>query len=136
MHQIQGRAATFSSSSSQSTVTTDDEGAKEIGLIESAQEDKEIGWLFVIADAVAINQLALHGRCSQLGCRLRGLRACVSQKLCHSRAFAITAGMPARIGSSISEWQDAQGLVYARDGFQWNGSAGEDFHSEDPLCCL
>ena len=61
-----------------------------------------------------VNQSALHGRCSQLGCGFWGLRACVSQELCHSRDFAVTAGTLARIGPSISERQDAQGLGNAR----------------------
>ena len=38
-----------------------DVGAKEIGLIESVQENEEIGWIFMIAEAVAINQLSMNG---------------------------------------------------------------------------
>ena len=33
----------------------------EIGLIESVQEDSVMGWLFMIADAMSINQLSMDG---------------------------------------------------------------------------
>ena len=36
-------------------------GAKEVGLIESVQEDSEMGWLFMNADAMSINQLSMDG---------------------------------------------------------------------------
>ena len=61
MHQVQSGAATVSSSSSQASVSTNNVGAKEIGLIESVQEDSEMGWLFMIADAMSINQLSMDG---------------------------------------------------------------------------
>ena len=63
MHQIQGgaAAATASSSSSQKTEKKTDEGAKEIALIESLQKDTERGWLFMIAEAMTINQLSWDG---------------------------------------------------------------------------
>ena len=61
MHQIQGKAGTAISSSSQSTLMATDVGTKEIGLIESVHEDAEISWLFLVADAVAINQLSMDG---------------------------------------------------------------------------
>ena len=133
VHQIPGGAATVSSSSSQSTVMTNDVGARGVGHTESVQEDIEMGWLFMIADAVAINQLSMDGAQSLV---VGSGAACVSQKFRHAGTFAITAGMLARNGSSISKWQDAQCLGDARGGFQRNGSAREDFHSEDPLCCL
>ena len=41
--------------------TTNDVGAKEIGLIESVQEEKEMGWSLMIADAMAINRLSMDG---------------------------------------------------------------------------
>ena len=63
VHQIQGgaAAATASSSSSQKTEKKTDEGAKEIALIESVQKDTERGWLFMIAEAMTINQLSWDG---------------------------------------------------------------------------
>ena len=61
VHQVQSGAATVSSSSSQASVSTNNVGAKEIGLIESVQEDSEMGWLFMIADAMSINQLSMDG---------------------------------------------------------------------------
>ena len=45
--------------SSQASVSTNN--AKEIGLIESMQDDSEMGWLFMIADAMSINQLSMDG---------------------------------------------------------------------------
>ena len=59
--QIQSGAAAVSSNSSQASVSTNNVGAKEIGLIESVQEDSEMGWLFMIADAMTINQLSMDG---------------------------------------------------------------------------
>ena len=60
MHQVQGKAGTASSSSSQSTLTATDVGTKQIGLVESVCEDAEMGWLFMVAaDAVAINKLSM-----------------------------------------------------------------------------
>ena len=61
VHQIQGKAGTASSSSSQSTLMATDAGTKEIGLIESVHEDAEISWLFLVADAVTISQLSMDG---------------------------------------------------------------------------
>ena len=61
VHQVQSGAATVSSSSSQASVSTNDEGAKEIGLIESVQEDSEMGWLFMVADSMTIEQLSMDG---------------------------------------------------------------------------
>ena len=61
VHQVQSGAAAVSSSSSQASVSTNNVGAKEIGLIESVQEDSEMGWLFMIADAMLINQLSMDG---------------------------------------------------------------------------
>ena len=61
MHQVQGKAGTASSSSSQSTLSTTNVGTKEIGLIESVCEDAEMSWIFMVADAVAINQLSMDG---------------------------------------------------------------------------
>ena len=61
MHQVQGKAGTASSSSSQSTLSATDVGTKEIGLIESVCEDAEMSWILVVADAVAINQLSVDG---------------------------------------------------------------------------
>ena len=61
VHQIQGKAVTASSSSSQSTLTAADASTKEIGLIESVCGDAEMSWLFMVADAVAINQLSMDG---------------------------------------------------------------------------
>ena len=60
-HQVQGKAGSASSSNSQSTLSATDVGTKEIGLIESVCEDAEMSWLFMIADAVAINQLSMDG---------------------------------------------------------------------------
>ena len=61
VHQVQSGAATVSSSSSQVSVSTNNVGAKEIGLIESVQEDSEMGWLFMIADSMTIEQLSMDG---------------------------------------------------------------------------
>ena len=61
MHQIQGKAGTAISSSSQSTLMATDVGTKVIGLIESVCEDAEVSWLFMVADAVAIKQLSMDG---------------------------------------------------------------------------
>ena len=36
-------------------------GAKEVGLIESVQEDSEMGWLFMAADSMTIEQLSMDG---------------------------------------------------------------------------
>ena len=41
--------------------TVADVGTKEIGLIESVCEDAELSWIFIFADAVAINQLSMDG---------------------------------------------------------------------------
>ena len=43
VHQVQSAAVTVSSSSSQASVSTNNVGAKEIGFIESVQEDSEMG---------------------------------------------------------------------------------------------
>ena len=61
VHQVQSGAATVSSSSSQVSVSTNNVGAKEIGLIESVQEDSEMGWLFMVADSMTIEQLSMDG---------------------------------------------------------------------------
>ena len=61
VHQVQSGAATVSSSSSQASVSTNNVGAKEIGLIESVQEDSEMGWLFMVADSMTIEQLSMEG---------------------------------------------------------------------------
>ena len=61
VHQVQSGAATVSSSSSQASVSTNNVGAKEIGLIESVQEDSELGWLFMVADSMTIEQLSMDG---------------------------------------------------------------------------
>ena len=48
------------SSSSQSTLSATDVGTNEIGEFdESVFEDAEMSWIFVVADAVAINQLSM-----------------------------------------------------------------------------
>ena len=61
MHQVRGIAGTASSRSSQSALSATDVGTKEIGLIESVCEGAEMSWIFVVADAVAINQLSMDG---------------------------------------------------------------------------
>ena len=61
MHKIQGKAGKASSSSPQSTLTATDAGTKEIGLIESVGEDAKMSRHFMVADAVAINQLSMDG---------------------------------------------------------------------------
>ena len=61
VHQVQSGAAAVRSSSSQASVSTNNAGAKEIGLIESVQEDSEIGWLFMFADSMTIEQLSMDG---------------------------------------------------------------------------
>ena len=61
VHQVQSGAATVRSSNSQASVSTNNIGAKEIGLIESVQEDSEMGWLFMIADSMTIEQLSMDG---------------------------------------------------------------------------
>ena len=57
---MQSGAATVSSSSSQASVSTNNVGAKEIGLIESVQEDSEMGSLFMVADSMTIEQDGAH----------------------------------------------------------------------------
>ena len=84
MHQVQGKAGTASSSSSQSTLSATDVGTKDIGLIESVCEDTEMSWIFVVADAVAINQLSMDGA-NSLVVRLRASRA-----RCVRRAMPLT----------------------------------------------
>ena len=42
-------------------MSTNNVGAKEIGLIESVQEDSEMGWLFMVADSMTIEQLSMDG---------------------------------------------------------------------------
>ena len=59
VHQVQSGAVTVSSSSL--SVSTNNVGAKEIGLIESVQEDSEMGWLFMVADSMTIEQLSMDG---------------------------------------------------------------------------
>ena len=63
VHQIQSGAvsAKTSSSSSQSTVKKTNGGAKEVSFVEKVQENTEIGWLFMIAEVMTINQLTLEG---------------------------------------------------------------------------
>ena len=61
VHQVQSGAATVSSNSSQASVSTNNVGAKEIGLIESVQEDSEMGWLFMVADSMTIEKLSMDG---------------------------------------------------------------------------
>ena len=65
-----------------------------LGLIESVCENSEMSCNFMVADGIAINQLSIDGA--------GGLRARVSDRLCHSRDSASTADMLARFGSSIS----------------------------------
>ena len=59
VHQVQGKAGTASLSSSQSTLSATEVGTEEIGLIESVCEDAGMSWIFMVADAVAINQLSM-----------------------------------------------------------------------------
>ena len=61
VHQMQGTAGTASSSSSQCTLSATDVGTKEIGHGDSVCEDAEMSWIFMVADAVAINQLSMDG---------------------------------------------------------------------------
>ena len=61
VHQVQGEAGTASPSCSQSTLSATDVGTKEIGLIESLCEDAEVSWIFMVADAAAINWLSMDG---------------------------------------------------------------------------
>ena len=42
-------------------MSTNNVGAKEIGLIEAVQEDSEMGWLFMVADSMTIEQLFMDG---------------------------------------------------------------------------
>ena len=42
-------------------MSTNNVGAKENGLIESVQEDSEMGWLFMVADSMTIEQLSMDG---------------------------------------------------------------------------
>ena len=56
----------------------------------------------------------------------------VSEKLCHSRDSASTAGMLARFGSSISKWLRCSRFGdNARGGLQRDGSAWQSFHREN-----
>ena len=58
MHQIQSGAVT---QLKQFAVSTNNVCANEIVLIESVQEDSEMGWLFMVADAMTIEQLSMDG---------------------------------------------------------------------------
>ena len=58
---MQSGAATVRSSSSLASVSTNNVGAMENGLIESVQEDSEMGWLFMVADSMTIEQLSMDG---------------------------------------------------------------------------
>ena len=59
VHHVQSKAGTASSSSSQSTLSATDVGTNGIGLTKSVCEDAERSWIFVVADAAAINQLSM-----------------------------------------------------------------------------
>ena len=124
VHQIQSRAGTISSSSSQSTVATNGVSAKEIGLIESVQEDEEMGWLFMIADAVAINQLSVYGAHSLVA-------DSGAYVLCVPKVVPLTP---------------LQSLSGCWRGWDLRSASGKmlkvwrvrvvAFNSEDPICCL
>ena len=61
VYQVQSGAPTVSSNSSQAPVSTNNVGTKEIGPIEAVQEDSEMGWLFMVADSMTIEQLSMDG---------------------------------------------------------------------------
>ena len=57
-------------------------GAKEIGLIESVQEDSEMGWLFIVADSMTIEQLSMDGAHSLVVDSAAHVHVC-PKELCH-----------------------------------------------------
>ena len=93
MHQVQGKAGTANSRSSQSTLS-DRCSTKEMGLIESVCEDEEMNLIFMVADVVAINQLSMDGAHMIVDSRV-SVHVCPN-KLCHSCDSASTADMLAR----------------------------------------
>ena len=130
MHQEQGKAGTVSSSSSQSTLTATDVGTKEIGHTESVCEDAEMSWLFMVADAVAIDQLSMDGAHSLVVDSGAHVLVCPKNCATHATLQALPECWRG-FGSSIGKWQDAR-----RGGVQRDGSARQSFHSENSLCYL
>ena len=127
MHQVQGKAGTASSSSSQSTLSATDVGTKEIGLIESVSEDAEVSRIFRVADVVAINQLSMDGAHSLVVDSGANVPVCPKSYATHATLEALPAcwrGLD----------QDAQSLVNARGCVQ--RAARQSVHCENLLCCL
>ena len=98
---FRNKANTAILSSSSSTLMATDVDTKELGPMDSGSENAEKSWLGMVVGFCS-DQSVLHGLCD--------FRACVSEKLCHSRDFV------------------SQNLVYARSGVQRDGSARRSVH--------
>ena len=113
-------------------MTTNDVGDKKIGLIESVQEDKEMGWLFSIADATLINQLFMDGAHSMVVDSGAYVHVCPKNYATH----ALLQSMPERwrgLDLRSASGKMLKGLGYARGGFQRDGSAKKVFSVKIPL---
>ena len=132
VHQVQGKAGTASSSSSQSTLSATDVGTKEIALIESVCEDAEMSWIFMVADAVAINQLSTDGAHSLVVDSGAFVHVCPKSYATHVTLEALPAcwrGLDLRSssGKMLKVWENPRG------GVERDGSARQSVRSESPL---
>ena len=101
----------------------------------AVQEDSEVGWLFMVADSMTIEQLSMDGARSLVVDSGAHVHLCPKSYATH----ATLQSLPERwrgLDPPTSEWQNAQGLENARSGLQRVGSAWEGLHCEDSVCCL
>ena len=114
---------------------TNNVGAKEIGLIESVQEDSEMGWLFMVANSMTIEQLSMDGAHSLVVDSGAHVHVCPKSYATHATLQSLPArwrGLDLRSasGKMLKVW----GML--RSGLQRVGSAREGLHCEDSVCCL
>ena len=126
VHQVHGKAGTASSSSSQSALSATDVVTKEIGLIESVCEDAEMRWIFMVADAVAINQLTAWLSTQEPTCT------------CVRRAVPLTRHWKHCWHAGEVWIFDQQVARCSKFGecARWCGFARQSVHCENLFCCL